>query len=359
MGGGGGRIYRSKNCLCGNSFDVSVKSSLCGIFGFTLVELLVVIAIIGVLIALLLPAVQAAREAARRSQCSNNLRQLGLAVHNFADANNQKIPSPTPMELRGNWNDNSTLTRPNMWIALFPYIEQTNLYDNMKSFSGTASSVDNPVLSVKIMANFVCPSFTGKHRENGWDSGSTCYGSVCNYLYCTGVNRDITDNTFTWSYPTTQQGGYFNATADHWEYNVDKQGDLVVSDGTSNTMLFSEGSSGNKTNSGINVFYYYRETISGVAYGRMTRFHAGTRPCSARTACESGAIYRHDSNTPPPGVTLLGGSTWGRWSANSLHSGGVNVAMGDGSVRLVSFQVALEAWMAAGTTNSDEAIQLP
>jgi prepilin-type N-terminal cleavage/methylation domain-containing protein/prepilin-type processing-associated H-X9-DG protein len=344
-GGGGGRIFRSKNCLCGNSYDDSVKSSLRNVFGFTLVELLVVIAIIGVLIALLLPAVQAAREAARRSQCSNNLRQFGLAIHNYADIWRQKIPSPSPTNLGGTWNASS----PNMWVALLPYIEMTSLSDGLKNFAGAQGDADNPIRSVTDLGNFICPSFTARHKENRWDHGSTC-----NYLFCTGTLNAAADSSFTWPYTSSERPGYFSASGGAWEDNS-KDGDLVVPDGTSNTMLFSEGSAGNKNNNcGLNVFY----NDAGGDAGRITRYHTGIRPCSAKTAYDSGALYRHDHNTPPPGVTLNGGG-WGRWSANSLHTSGVNAAMGDGSVKHASFQVALEAWMAAGTTDSSEAIQLP
>ena len=94
---------------------------------FTLVELLVVIAIIGILIALLLPAVQAAREAARRMQCSNNLKQIGLAVHNFHDSRT-KLP---PLSIIGTWSDGTSEVRQgaSAWVFLYPYMEQQALYD--------------------------------------------------------------------------------------------------------------------------------------------------------------------------------------------------------------------------------------
>ncbi|MDR1269188.1 MAG: DUF1559 domain-containing protein [Planctomycetaceae bacterium] len=127
-GGGGGRIFKFgnrnfysaiPNYCNNNSAGISPKPPFASC-GFTLVELLVVIAIIGVLIALLLPAVQAAREAARRMQCSNHLKQIGLGVHNFHDTCNGITPACV-----------SESYSPSFWVLLFPYIEQTALYDSL------------------------------------------------------------------------------------------------------------------------------------------------------------------------------------------------------------------------------------
>jgi hypothetical protein len=288
-----------------------------------------------------LPAVQAAREAARRSQCSNNLKQLALAVHNYADSNKQFIPAAIANSLRKDWAEEN----PSLWVALFPYVEQLPLFDGLMNWTSGASPDPR---NTGLLETFLCPSFPLTHKQYAWG-----YGSPINYLWCSGALKSATDNTFTWSYAKNELGGYFNPEGGAWEGT--NPGTLVIPDGTSNTVMFSEGSTGNKNNdSGINVFYYH----NGGNSGKMSRFHTGVRPCSSITALDSGAIYRHDHNTPPPGVTLQD-SGWGRWSANSLHTSGVNIGLGDGSVRFVSFSISLTTWLAAGTIDKGEAESLP
>ena len=121
--------------------------------GFTLIELLVVIAIIAVLIALLLPAVQSAREAARRAQCTNNLKQLGLAVHNYMDGNGV-------MPMGGYFNDKSP-TLPWMHgalVGILPYIEQTNLYNAFNSSLRYYQYAENDTAMAAKISGFWCPS---------------------------------------------------------------------------------------------------------------------------------------------------------------------------------------------------------
>ncbi len=121
--------------------------------GFTLVELLVVIAIIGILVALLLPAVQAAREAARRMQCQNNMKQLGLALHNYHTANNKFPPA--------GFYDGGSLTGSTLsWhCALLPFIEQGNLYDEL-DHAGPYGSTQNRTAALNKVEAFLCPSFS-------------------------------------------------------------------------------------------------------------------------------------------------------------------------------------------------------
>ncbi|MDR1486239.1 MAG: DUF1559 domain-containing protein [Planctomycetaceae bacterium] len=342
--GGGGRLDNCSNLSLEVKNPLS-KPLLHKLLAFTLVELLVVIAIIGILIALLLPAVQAAREAARRTQCSNNVRQFAIATHNFADANKQTIPSGKSMKLQKDWAEGK---EPSLWINLFPFMEQQPLYDALLNW--TTGSTPDPKKTGNL-SNHLCPTFPAEHKQNYWGVDK---GSPQNYLWCSGVCKAGTDNTFTWTYLKDELGGYFNQKGGPWE-DSNEPGMLVVPDGSSNTVMFSEGSTGNKdNNAGLNVLLY---CFARGNDGGFSRFHTGKRPCSAKTALDSGALYRHDHNTAPPGVTSHGG--WNRWSANSFHPSGVNVAFGDGATKLVSFSVSLAPWIAVGTIRSGESASIP
>jgi prepilin-type N-terminal cleavage/methylation domain-containing protein len=154
--------------------------------GFTLVELLVVIAIIGILVALLLPAIQAAREAARRSQCSNNLKQLGIACHNYADKYKERLPwnsdpawcAWNPWENTGQYGQGNTRmygwVRDWSWIvAALPYMEQQGLYDqfdfNIRNTQGV-----NATLRVSVLPTVICPSNDNEPVQPEQNEGYNC-----------------------------------------------------------------------------------------------------------------------------------------------------------------------------------------
>jgi len=149
---------------------ISVRSGGARRIGFTLVELLVVIAIIGILIALLLPAVQAAREAARRSQCTNNMKQLGLAIHNYVDTA-KMLPNGTLIVINA---DGMASTQARPWsVAILPYLEQTALYGQYNisvpadtttlfwHWPGVAAVANNGALGGTVIGTYVCPSAPG------------------------------------------------------------------------------------------------------------------------------------------------------------------------------------------------------
>ncbi|MDR1480374.1 MAG: DUF1559 domain-containing protein [Planctomycetaceae bacterium] len=131
--GGGGYLFKDRDHSNNDSLGISPKP-FPALWGFTLVELLVVIAIIGVLIALLLPAVQAAREAARRIQCSNHLKQIGLGVHNFHDTSNGIVPAVV--------ND---YRRAAIFALLYPYLEQQTTYEKLSEFDTTGKNIGYPM----------------------------------------------------------------------------------------------------------------------------------------------------------------------------------------------------------------------
>ncbi|MHB8973193.1 MAG: DUF1559 family PulG-like putative transporter [Pirellulaceae bacterium] len=200
--------------------------------GFTLVELLVVIAIIGVLVALLLPAVQAAREAARRTQCTNNLKQFGLALHNHHDVHKTFPPHTT------NWRWNST-------IRLLPYMEQTQAHDVAMTwapspwFPGTNEAGENgPVAAVCgpapwdggpwdiVIPGLKCPS----DGTAGRISAGEC---TTNYMYSRG---DWASWGEDWNCPR----GFFTAKPGQYKMNIKGRTMGSISDGLSNTLAMSE-----------------------------------------------------------------------------------------------------------------------
>ncbi len=210
--------------------------------GFTLVELLVVIKIIGILIALLLPAVQAAREAARRSQCTNNLKQMGLALQNYHDSFGCFPRYAIPNGANGNrWYGYSVHFR------LLPYLEQGALFDRVRDLSNNfyisswTSSVYTPCTSVP-MAAYICPS-AGPY-------GSTSYKGYCNYVVSAGPNVG-------WG------------TGENGAFQRDLEVDIALfRDGTSSTIMLTEQLSGDADN---NTYRAESDVARGIAWTYTNR----------------------------------------------------------------------------------------
>jgi prepilin-type N-terminal cleavage/methylation domain-containing protein len=229
------------------NFLACFMSGLSGIFrsksrhnGFTLVELLVVIAIIGVLIALLLPAVQAAREAARRMQCSNKLKQIGIAVHNYHDIHNS-LPCGRPA--LGTGITNSSLGGWSLYVWILPFIEQSAAYSTLTSHDilgnnsyNASDSTSTPDSNVNTMLrtqyNFLlCPSDSNSSQKTATNSGFS------NYAYSSG---DYTARVC--SYNGRNRGPF---GIGRW------LGLNAVNDGMSNTLFFSERVINQRTGRGI------------------------------------------------------------------------------------------------------------
>jgi prepilin-type N-terminal cleavage/methylation domain-containing protein/prepilin-type processing-associated H-X9-DG protein len=294
---------------------------------FTLIELLVVIAIIAVLIALLLPAVQQAREAARRSQCKNNLKQLGLAIYNYEGTFTCFPPgSYNPFQRMPNWR-----------AHLLPYLDQAPLYskfDFNASFSGNGLTSTNVVLANLSMPVYVCPSSALNPTVS---DGSNTFNNSNNtlmhmYVGISGATPDPAGRTTYGS--ASNYGGFYTNNGALLHNQITRQADL--SDGSSNVMMIGEqsgrvglvdvrsayygGWSGSKFDADGNTDVV---PVSGSFPGGRDSWSTGLT--SIRYAINSkttagGSQYPWDPNTV----------------LNSFHTGGVHICMGDGSVRFLS-----------------------
>jgi prepilin-type N-terminal cleavage/methylation domain-containing protein/prepilin-type processing-associated H-X9-DG protein len=315
--------------------------------GFTLIELLVVIAIIAILIGLLLPAVQKVREAAARMQCSNNLKQMGLALQNCAGAYNGTMPPGIgdfpkvgTTGKNGCKTDNSgvslgTYAYGGLMYHLLPYIEQDNLYKATACADGKGGyDVEHgarPAAAGGVMQDviktYLCPSDpTGNGGTSGW-------ASVGSYVY----NGQLF---------TADWVGYSSFPAS-------------ISDGTSNTVLFTEVYAMGKapTTGGSN--YNGDQSLWWWDYNSFQT------PKSANGDC-GGLNFFGTTYTPliQPAPTFCGDNTmawtWGgkvsvcMCRATSPHTGGINVGLGDGSVRFVASGVSGTTWFAATTPQSGD-----
>ena len=343
--------------------------------GFTLIELLVVIAIIAVLIALLLPAVQQAREAARRSQCKNNLKQFGLALHNYHDTY-QKLPPFGGGA--GNLSSGGKRSRLSGIAFLLPYLDQAALYQEIDSLPGDNPPYNNNVTYTRVIPILQCPSDTGRQDPN--NSANT--RGKKNYMFCAGDSH-AGNGCARPAYPiVTQSRGLFAALTCY--------GLRDATDGASNTIAMSEMVAADTANGPgiIARTVLGAGTASPAACAALWNAASRTYPGGAYTgeparsyrwADGAGSFTAFSTAVPPNSASCFsngGGTSYcdGIYSAESRHVGGVHTLMADGAVRFISNyidsgnQSALlpsvsssggspyGVWGALGTRNSGEVL---
>jgi len=314
--------------------------------GFTLVELLLVIAIIGVLIALLLPAVQAAREAARRTQCTNNLKQIGLAVHNyhtvfgsFPPGNVVKTAGVCP----GNAGAQVESEDATNWlISILPYVEQKALYDEY-DFEAYNESPPNRRVRETLVSTYVCPSDVGADKLTVPGDGPARADQL-NITYMPGSYRAMTGRSNGFRY---LDSGQISNYPRPWRGAIHMIGALGfrtesvrhVGDGTSNTLMAGESTT--RTSPAWRTFWAYS----------FAHFSLSAATPQARILLGD---YDECSSVGGTGHSTPCRRGWG-----SFHGTGLNFLVCDGSVRFLGDTIDLELFTKLATIDGRDGGCMP
>jgi prepilin-type N-terminal cleavage/methylation domain-containing protein/prepilin-type processing-associated H-X9-DG protein len=312
---------------------------------FTLVELLVVIAIIGVLVSLLLPAVQSAREAARRTQCTNNLRQLALAAHNFHDTYRKLPSSIRPAGL-------TPLPRISGHIQLLPFIEQKAAYDQYDQTKNWNDLANAPVTKLLIRP-FICPSTLDPKRLDGLPEATPWtpdIAAVTDYSPTIGVDdrlqiASLVDYAGVGMLPKNSEPRL-----------------AQVTDGLSNTILYAESA-------GRPVLYRKSQRVGNLPGYRVngggwvrpgtdfsvdgSSYDGATIPGPCAINCTNGDDF---GATPFPHPYY---GSEGSGETYAFHPAGANIAFGDGSVRLLSANTPIREFARLVTRDGGETVNAP
>ncbi len=343
--------------------------------GFTLIELLVVIAVIAVLIALLLPAVQQAREAARRTQCKNNLKQLGLGVLNY-----ESDYGVFPMgDCTRNYGSGE-IPQATVHCYLLPYIEQANLYNELNFLAqiNAASTAAAKDAKVKIIPGFHCPSDSNPQVNNV--AGANILSESSNYMQCLGsisthAGVYLTAGSTTGGVispgsnlqPETQLHGIF--------FRNSSTRTRDITDGMSNTALIAEiktGPNGTSSYQTVPAGDPRDFTVATASSNVWTGSDQLFPPSDCENRATKAWAYRglewyralmvatYYNHTLPPNAPfrdcIASNLYQAHLAARSYHNGGVNCVLADGSIRFVSNNVDANVWRAVGTKANGETV---
>jgi prepilin-type N-terminal cleavage/methylation domain-containing protein/prepilin-type processing-associated H-X9-DG protein len=327
--------------------------------GFTLIELLVVIAIIAVLIALLLPAVQAAREAARRSQCVNNLKQIGLGIANY-ESSIGSLPIGTFTGAVSDGNGCASGRYYNVFEYIEPFIEQTTTFNaaNFMSLNGYRSVVNTTSFGQKI-ATYLCPSDLPNYPLN--PAAGQIPSPQCSYAMNVGVTEcflfSFTDKVNNPNCGSITPDGPFGK---NWDYRF-----ADITDGLSNTIFFGEASRfrNEPATWGATPSFFSSYAMTGIIWGPASM--NDYRPmCFAYVVPKINAPAQQQ----PLSLTIntladlqtwyiqAQGTIYGQFGFRSMHPGGANFVFGDGSVRFLKESINLPTYRALGTRGGGEVI---
>lgn len=325
-----------------NLMQISRAASL---RGFTLVELLVVIAIIGILVSLLLPAVQSAREAARRMQCGNNLKQVALAMHSYHAAHETLPPGSISWGVSVTWA-----------VRVLPFLEQQNAYDKV-SFSDLYYTGPNDDFMKQRFAVYTCPSDTKRSRTNGWtkhnyvvNAGNTGFVSP----QYDGAEPQYNGVMYGGA-PFTRSGSYpHHGWPDEPVTWIDFDS---IRDGLSNTLMLSEAVQGATPSSGGVV-----DLRGFVWWGNAATFETYLPPNSSQPDVYQSEVWCDHLATIASNPPCVGPHTPSQPMTNaarSRHLGGVQTALCDGSVRYITDNIELQTWRDLSTAHGGEVVVVP